>query len=102
MNKIVNCNNNVEIEVLNNLFYTYGMDTLPDNWNEYSRPERNLKDTLKDFLHYRNNQAHGNRSATDVIVNHNDFEIYKKVIIDLIYEVSEKVRNSLTERKYLK
>ncbi|WP_201504803.1 MAE_28990/MAE_18760 family HEPN-like nuclease [Psychrobacter aestuarii] len=102
LNKIVRCNNNVEIDVLNKLLVTYCMDEIPNNWREYSRPNKNLKDTLKDFLHYRNNQAHGNRAATEVIVSHNDFEIYKKVVIDLIYEVSEKIEKCLTRKNYLK
>ncbi|MGB5876835.1 MAG: MAE_28990/MAE_18760 family HEPN-like nuclease [Psychrobacter nivimaris] len=102
LNTIVNCKNNVEIDVLNNLFNTYGMEPIPHNWEDYCHPNNNLKTVLKDFLHYRNNQAHGNRITANVVIEHNEFIIYKKLVIDLLFEVSRKLEKCLIEKTYLK
>ncbi len=102
LNTVVNCKNNVEIDVLNNLFKTYGMEAIPYKWKEYSHPNNDLKKVMKDFLHYRNNQAHGNRITADVIIEHSEFEIYKNVVIDLLHETSRKLEECLNSRTYLK
>ena len=102
LNTVVNCKNNVEIDVLNNLFKTYGMEAIPYKWKEYSHPNNDLKQVMKDFLHYRNNQAHGNRITADVVIEHSEFEIYKNVVIDLLHETSRKLEECLNNRTYLK
>lgn len=102
LSTIVNCKNNVEIDVLNNLFNTYGMEAIPYSWGDYCYPNNDLKTVLKDFLHYRNNQAHGNRITANVVIEHNEFVIYKKLVIDLLFEVSRKLEKCLIEKTYLK
>lgn len=102
LSTIVNCKNNVEIDVLNSLFNTYGMESIPHNWGDYCYPNNNLKTVLKDFLHYRNNQAHGNRITANVVIEHNEFVTYKKLVIDLLFEVSRKLEKCLIEKTYLK
>ena len=47
LNTVVNCKNNVEIDVLNNLFKTYGMEAIPYKWKEYSHPNNDLKQVMK-------------------------------------------------------
>lgn len=102
LNTVVNCKNNVEIDVLNKLFKTYGMEAIPYKWKQYSYPNNDLKQVMKDFLHYRNNQAHGNRVTADVVIEHSEFEIYKNVVIDLLYETSRKLEECLSSKTYLK
>lgn len=98
----VNCQNNVEIDVLNKLFKTYGMEEIPYEWKQYSHPNNSLRKVMKDFLYYRNNQAHGNRVTADVIIEHSEFEVYKNVVIDLLYETSNKLEECLNNKTYLK
>lgn len=100
----VDVKNNVELDIVNGLLDIHGANTIPIYWDEkgYTYPNPNVKDLLRDLLYIRNNTAHGNRITTDVTISQADFERYKNLILDLIYEVGRLLSECIQNKTYLK
>lgn len=100
----VDVKNNVELDIVNSLLYMHGANTIPTHWDEkgYAHPNPTVKDLLKDLLYIRNNTAHGNKIMTDVAISQTDFEQYKNLILDLMYEVGRLLSECINNKTYLK
>lgn len=101
---VVDLKNNVGLKILNELLDIHGAEKINKYWEEkeYNHPNPNIEDLLNDLLDIRNNTAHGNNIRTDVIINQTEFEKYKKLIIDLIYEVGRLLSECINNKTYLK
>lgn len=100
----VNLKNNVGLGVLNNLLKIHGIKEISPYWKEkgYAHKNCNVKDLLDKLLDRRNNTAHGNKIMTNVIIEQAEFDQYKKLIIDLIYELGNLFIECINNKTYLK
>lgn len=100
----IDVKNNVGFDVINELLNMHGANLIPNYWVEkgYTHPNLSVKDLLKNFLYIRNNTAHGNKIMTDVTINQADFEQYKNLILNLIYEVGRLLSECIHHKTYLK
>lgn len=100
----VDLKNNVGLEVLNNLLKIHGIKAIDEYWEEkgYSHPNLTVKQLLNKILHIRNNTAHGNKIMTDVIIEQEEFEQYKRLIIDLMHELGKLFIQCINSKTYLK
>lgn len=98
----IDTKNNVGLDVLNELLDIHGMKKIAEHWKEkgYTHPNPTVKSILADLLHIRNNTAHGNRIVTNVTINQSDFQKYKNLILDLIYEVGNLVTECIIQKTY--
>lgn len=100
----VDVKNNVELDILNELLDIHGANQIQEHWKDkgYTHPNLTVKDILKKLLYVRNNTAHGNKIMTDVIISQADFEEYKKLILNLIYEIGRLLIECIENKSYLK
>lgn len=100
----VNLKNNVGLSVLNNLLKIHGIKEIPSYWKDkgYAHKNFNVKDLLDKLLDRRNNTAHGNKIMTNVVIEQAEFDQYKKLIIDLMYELGELFIECINNKIYLK
>ncbi len=87
----INTDSNVSFEMLNKILCTFSLQPFPEHWNKYTYPNPNLKQTLTTFLRYRNSIAHGGDISSEEKVTQEVYEKYKKLVIDLMYEIYNKI-----------
>lgn len=102
INRIVNTESNVGFNVINNLLQRFGLETFTEHWDKYSYPNPNLKETLSLFLKLRNDVSHGSVNYSSVIVGKNDYERFKYLVRDLMYEIRKKMLDGLISQTYKK
>lgn len=98
----INTNNNVGFSVLNRLLLTFNLEPLPKHWGNYQYPNSNLEEILSTFLKYRNGVAHGGDLRSEEKVTQEVFEKYKNLIIDLMFDIYNKMIDGLERKTYLK
>ncbi|GEM_PF-614381 len=62
----------------------------------------NLKYSLTIFLRYRNGVAHGGDISSEEEINRKVYQKYKQLVVDLMYEIRERMITGLQNRTYLK
>lgn len=97
--RVIDTQSNVGLEVLNKLLLQFNIDKYPDYWQDYSHPV-SLKDTFKLFLRLRNKVAHGGELLPDDSINRDEYQRFKKLVIDLMYDIRDKMLNNLNNSKF--
>lgn len=99
----VNTESNVGFKVLNKIMEQFSLEKFPERWGEkYNYPNKTLAEQMETFLNYRNGVAHGGDLSSSEKVTQEVFNRYKKLIIDLMYGVREKLSKGIEEEHYLK
>jgi RiboL-PSP-HEPN len=99
--RIVNTESNVGFDVLNKLLSTFSLDKFPEYWATYKHPQPNLKDSMDLLLRLRNSVAHGGDLAPEHKVSQELYERFKKLIVDLMYGVREKMLDGLERKTFI-
>lgn len=102
ISKSFNTESNVSFKVLNRLLETFNLEKFSKYWDKYQHPNKNLEEIMNDFLKYRNSVAHGGDISSEVKVTQEVYSKYKKLVVDLMYEILNKMIEGLEEKKYLK
>lgn len=97
-----NTESNVGLSVLNKLLESFNIEIFPEQWEEYKHPKVSLKDKLTTFLRYRNSVAHGGDITSEEKVTQEVFVGYKQMIIDLMYEIANKMNHNLNNNNFLR
>lgn len=97
---IVNTESNVGLKVLNKLLETFGLEIFLERWDTYNHPNKTLKEMLNDFLRYRNGISHGGDISSEEKVTQNIYTKYRKLIIDLMYEIHNKMIDGIERETY--
>ncbi|HQT23988.1 MAG: hypothetical protein B7X86_14420 [Sphingobacteriales bacterium 17-39-43] len=98
----VNTQSNISYEVLNGILKSYCLIPFPEHWSIYSYPNTSLKDSLSLFLRYRNGVAHGGDISSEEKVTQEVFDRYKKLVLNLMYEIQIKMNEAQRNTQYLK
>lgn len=96
----VNTQSNVGFEELNSILKSFCLEPFPEHWEIYRHPT-NLKEILKTFLRYRNGVAHGGDISSEEKITQDTYAKYKKLVIDLMYAISEKMMEGIDKKTYL-
>lgn len=102
LHTIVNTESNVSFETLNKLLHRFSLEQFPKIWGDYKYPKPNLQETMKTFLRYRNAVAHGGDISSEEKVTQEVYGKYKKLVLDLMYEIQNKMSDGLSNKTYLK
>jgi hypothetical protein len=100
INRVINTESNVSFEILNKLLMKFSLEPFPEFWKTYVYPNPNLKETMLQFLKLRNTVAHGGDIDSEEKVTHVTYERYKNLIIDLMYEIHQKMINGIINYTY--
>lgn len=99
----VNTESNVSFDVLNKILKQFALKPFSEQWgDDYHYPKPNLKETMTTFLRYRNGIAHGGDISSEEKVTLDVYEKYKKLVIDLMYGIHEKLECAIADQSYLK
>lgn len=98
----IDTESNVSFEVINKLLKQFSLKEFPEYWGSYQYPNTSLKQIMSTFLRYRNGIAHGGDITSEEKVTRDVFVRYKKLIIDLMYEMHDKFMYGINERTYLR
>ncbi|MBW1649684.1 MAG: hypothetical protein JRJ44_03195 [Deltaproteobacteria bacterium] len=98
----IDLKNNVNFEVLNKILKAFCLKPFKTHWKDYNHPNPNLKDCMYDFLRYRNSVAHGGDISSYEKVTHKVYKKYKKLVIDLMYEIQNKIAAGIKDETFLK
>lgn len=98
----INTQSNVGFTILNTILETFGLTLFPPDWEEYTRPKPNLNDSLSTFLRYRNAVSHGGDISSEESVTQAVYTKYKQLILDLMYEIYNKMEIGLRDKTFLK
>jgi hypothetical protein len=99
ISRVVDTESNVGLDVLNKLLQRFALEQFPDHWANYAHPNPNLKDSLKLFLRLRNEVAHGCDLTSNI--DQSLYDRFKKMIIDLMWEVRAKMIIGLKDSTFL-
>jgi hypothetical protein len=99
ISRVVDTESNVGLDVLNNLLKRFALEQLPDHWASYAHPNPNLRDSLKLFLKLRNEVAHGCELTSNI--DQGMYDRFKKMVIDLMWEVRSKMILGLKDSSFL-
>lgn len=102
LNNGINTQSNVSFEILNAILKSFCLEPFPEQWNNYSYPNSNLKEMLTSFLKYRNSVAHGGDISSEEKVTQDVFNKYRKLILDLMFEIQLKMVESINNQSYIK
>lgn len=100
--RVVNTESNVGFSVLNKLLGNFSIEQFPEYWKEYSYPNPNLQKSLDLFLQLRNAIAHGGDLTSENKIDQKFYNRFKKLVIDLMYEIRLKMLNGLENKMFLK
>jgi len=98
--RVVDTQSNIGFEILNKLLEQFNLETYPEHWESYKYPNPNLRENLTLFLKLRNTIAHGGELLPEESVNHKTYERFKKLLLDLMYDLRNKMLDSLRNKKY--
>ncbi|MGT2750607.1 MAE_28990/MAE_18760 family HEPN-like nuclease [Streptococcus orisasini] len=99
----VNTESNVSFEVLNKIMSQFALEQFPERWGDnYNYPNPTLKEKMKSFLDYRNGVAHGGDISSNDKVTQEVFNGYKKLVIDLMHGIYDKIYEGAIKKHYLK
>lgn len=98
--RVIDTESNIGLEVLNRLLEQFNIETYPEHWGIYKYPNPNLKENLKLFLKLRNTVAHGAELLPEESIDQMMYERFKKLCVDLMYDLREKMLDSLKNKKY--
>lgn len=99
---IVNTESNVGFDVLNKLLEIFHIQPFKEQWEPFCYPNTNLKDSLRDFLRYRNSIAHGGDISSEEKITQAVYEKYEKLVLHLMYDIQLHMDNALNNKTYLK
>lgn len=99
ISRVVDTESNVGLDVLNKLLTRFALEPFPDHWATYAHPNPNLRDSLKLFLKLRNEVAHGCDLTSSI--DQGMYDRFKKMVIDLMWEVRTKMIIGLRDSSYL-
>lgn len=103
ISRLIKTESNVSFDVLNKLLKKFSLEPFSEYWTTaYSHPNTSLKILLTQFLKYRNSVAHGGDISSEDKVSHLVFIRYKKLILDLMYGIRDKMNYGLQSETYLK
>jgi hypothetical protein len=102
ISRVVNTESNVGFNVLNRLLKSFALEKFPEHWKDYAYPNPNLKDSLDLFLRLRNSVAHGGDLASEEKIDQKVYERFKRLVIDLMYEIRLKMLCGLKHKTFLK
>lgn len=92
---------NVGFEVLNKILNQFNLETYPEQWGNYRYPSPSLKENLFMFLKLRNTIAHGGELLPSETINQMEYNRYKNLCSDLMYDLRERLISGLSTKKYL-
>ncbi|TAF68180.1 MAG: hypothetical protein EAZ55_00315 [Cytophagales bacterium] len=98
--RVIDTQSNVGFEVLNRLLEQFNIVTYPEQWDVYKYPNPNLKENLHIFLKLRNTIAHGGELLPEESIDQKTYERFKKIVLDLMYDLRDKMLDSLINKKY--
>ena len=99
ISRVVDTDSNVGLDVLNKLLIRFALEPFPDHWATYTHPNPSLRDSLKLFLKLRNEVAHGCDLTSNI--DQGMYDRFKKIVIDLMWEVRTKMIIGLRDSSYL-
>ena len=102
LSRVINTQSNVGLSVLNKILLTFSLEPFPEHWQNYTYPNSNLKDSMELFLKLRNTVAHGGDLMSDERIDHEVFERFKTLILDLMYELRSKMLTGLSNESFKK
>ena len=102
LTRLVSTEDNVGFKVLNKLLLQFSLEPFPKQWGRYKYPNSSLEELLNTFLRYRNGVAHGGDTSSEEKVTQEVYSKYKILIIDLMYEIHEKIMLGIHNKTYLK
>jgi hypothetical protein len=100
--RIVNTESNISFEVLNKLLEKFNLEKLSPHCGIYTHPNPSLKEMMKTFLDYRNGIAHGGDISAEEKVTQNVYTKYRKLVVDLMYNIHERMMKGIENETYLK
>lgn len=98
--RVLDTESNIGFEVLNRLLEQFNLEIYPEHWGIYKYPNPNLKENLLLFLRLRNTVAHGGELLPEESIDKKMYERFKKLSLDLMYDLRGKMLNSLKNEKY--
>lgn len=98
--RVINTESNVGFEVLNRLLEQFNIETYSEQWGNYKYPNPNLKENLFLFLKLRNTVAHGGELLPEESIDQKMYLRFKNLTLDLMYDLRDKMLDSLTNKKY--
>lgn len=98
----VNTESNVSFDVMNRLLSQFHLEKFPEYWPPRYKYPSNLKQTMLDFLRYRNGIAHGGDLTSEEKVTQEVFNKYKRLVLDLMNEINNKFSLAISNQTYLK
>ena len=97
----INTESNVNFKVLNKILDQFCLTPFKERWGNYSKSS-SLKDLLNDFIRFRNSVSHGGDLSSEEKINQETYNIYKQLVIDLMYEIQNKFEEAIKNKSYLK
>jgi hypothetical protein len=98
----INTQSNVSFEILNSILKSFCLEPFIEQWDNYTYPNSNLKEMLTSFLKYRNSVAHGGDISSEEKVTQEVFNKYKKLVLDLMFEIQIRMTESNNNQLYIK
>lgn len=98
--RVIDTESNIGFEVLNRLLGQFNIETYPEHWGTYTYPNPSLKENLFLFLRLRNTIAHGGELLPDESVDQKMYERFKKLSLDLMYDLRYRMLDNLNNEKY--
>ncbi len=102
IHRVVNTGSNVSFEILNRTLEILNLEKFMPHWESYNYPNPNLKETMENFLRYRNGVAHGGDISAEEKITQEVYSRYRKLVVDLMYAIHEKMMKGLENQTYLK
>ena len=100
--RTINTESNVGFSVLNKLLENFSIEKFPQHWKDYSHPNPDLQKSLEFFLQMRNTIAHGGDLTSENKIDQKVYTRFKKLAIDLMYEIRLKMLEALEKKMFLK
>ncbi len=98
--RVIDTESNIGFEVLNRLLEQFNIETYPEHWGVYKYPNPNLKENLLLFLKLRNTVAHGGELLPEESIDQKMYKRFKKLSLDLMYDLRDKMLHNLHNGKY--
>lgn len=98
----VDTESNLGFDVLNKLLSQFSLETLNENWEQYRKPNTNLKEMMSDLLRYRNGVAHGGDISSEEKVTQTVYNKYRQLVNDLMYEMHNRFMLGIENETYRK